>query len=467
VRKSLIVLLSFIMLSGTLASCHEASPNHDSREAKEKNPTAENKRKRTFESQATVLANGITVWGLRKFPYPYKAMLAISSDADHETLRKFNLIHEFINTTQETPLGKGLGLDFADSFFMYNGSNVPLSIDYGHTPIDKEFTYFKGVTNQIYGGKIIDKYIHDGWIDTIHSFGDFTQVNGNRTLFRRQLAVQAIDQLKRSGDYLTVWTDHGNRSNVDNFGSYGLRKFYDYQRGATPSSPYYHTDLTIPYGVKFVWTDVPNSSFGYSSIIYPLKLPDGQKVWGFARYTGTRNRRGDPMWLWSVDHLAQQLTWKNMRSIIWQRQYAIVAQHLCADNSLSPLPKNAIDALKMLAFQFHKGNILVARTSRLLQYNVTQHFLRYNVTSDGDKAIIHILSIADPVFGTHTPTIDEIRGVTFYTSDPHKTVIEIGNTPIPNHLIQYNPKDYYEPSISVKWYPPDTKNYAINDPSVY
>lgn len=85
---------------------------------------------------------------LRKFPYPYKAMLAISSDCDHETLRKFNLIHAFINTK--------LGLDVSDSFFMYNGCDLPAPIDIHHLPITHLFTYFNGTTANPYGAALID-----------------------------------------------------------------------------------------------------------------------------------------------------------------------------------------------------------------------------------------------------------------------------------------------------------------------
>ena len=54
------------------------------------------------------------VLGIRKFPFPFQAMLAVSSDADHETLSRFNLAHEFLNSTSMTPMG--LGLDIVDSF---------------------------------------------------------------------------------------------------------------------------------------------------------------------------------------------------------------------------------------------------------------------------------------------------------------------------------------------------------------
>jgi hypothetical protein len=404
---------------------------------------------------------------LRKFPYPYKAMLAISSDADHETLRKFNLIHQFLNTTEMTPMGKGLGLDISDSFFMYNGSDIKTYVDYDHVPITKEFTYFQGTSTKRYGGNIIDAYIHAGWMDSLHTYGDFSMEDPRQTKFSRKLAVQAIQTLKAEHDDITVWIDHGNQSNVDNFGSYGIRAFYNYQQGANPGSPYYHTDLLIPYGIQFVWADRASSVFGHNSMIYPLHLPDGRNVWGFWRYTSiSETRFGIVHWVWSVDSLADELNPANLRSIIQGHQYAILAQHFCSDNTEQPLPQSAIERLRLLASEYHHGNILVTRTSRLLRYNVTEQYLRYTVTHANQKNIIHITSIDDPVLGKHVPTITELRGVTFYTFDPQRTEVEIGNTPIDRNLIQENPSDDIAPSISIKWYPPDTKNYAQTAPGV-
>lgn len=408
------------------------------------------------------------VYGLRKFPYPYKAMLAICSDADHETLRKFNLIHEFLNTTQMTPMGHGLGLDISDSFFMYNATNLPTKTDMDQAPMSHELSYFRGTSNERYAGDVIDAYIHAGWMDNIHTYGDFSQVDKSTSLFTRALAKQSIAALKAASDVVTVWTDHGNASNVDNFGAYGSRRFYNYQQGANPNSPYYHTDLTIPYGIHFVWTDDNSDMFGRDSMIYPLSLPDGQRVWGFSRYTNrSYNVYGRPNWVWSSDNLSQALTYDNLKTIIYQREYAIIAQHLESDNTNLPLAPNTIDALRLLANQYHAGNILVARTSRLLQYNVTQQFVRYHVTRLANKVVIHITSIADPVLGTHVPRLEELRGLTFYSSNPFNTEIDIGNTPIDPSLIQYNPADNVAPSISIQWFQPDTTNYAIQPPGVW
>ncbi|MCL6443266.1 MAG: hypothetical protein K6T83_07405 [Alicyclobacillus sp.] len=404
----------------------------------------------------------VKVLGMRKFPYPYKAMLAICSDADHQTLRKFNLIHRFLNTTETTPMGKGLGLDISDSLFMYNGSNLLSDVDYTGAPISRELTYFRGLTQERYAGDILDAYIHAGWIDTIHTYGDFSMTDQRKTRFSRDLAIHAIHTLQTHGDALSVWVDHGNKSNVDNFGSYGRARFFNYQQGANPRSPYYHTDLLIPYGVRFVWGGEEESTFGHSSIIYPIRLPDGRKVWGFHRYTslGYSPRFGTE-WIWTVDRLAQQLTPSNLALLERNHQYAIVGQHLAADNEVIPLPRNAVLALRRLATEYRQGRILVARTSRLLRYNVSQRYLRYYVTQEDGKAIVHFTSVDDPMFGAHPASLADVRGVTFYTTDPSRTEIRIGSMPLDPSLVQRNASDGRAPSISVKWYPLDTTDYSI------
>lgn len=403
-----------------------------------------------------------TVLGLRKFPYPYQAMLAISSDADHQTLRKFNLIHRYLNTTQWTPMGRGLGLDISDSFFMYNGSDRLVSVDYNRSSIQDELTYFRGLSGLRYAGDIIDAYIHSGWMDTIHTYGDFNMNTQSLTRFSRPLASQALSTLNRQGDLVSVWVDHGNKSNVDNFGRYGASRFFSYQQGANPRSPYYHTDLLIPFGVRFVWTGESGDLFGLDNAIYPILLPDGHRVWGFRRYTAEGyTRHTGTEWVWTVDRLAEELSPYHLASIEWNHQYAIVGQHLSADNEVVPLPGNGIIALNRLANEYHRGRILVVRTSRLLQYNVTQQYLRYYVTDESGKAVIHLTAVNDPVTGPRAITLADIRGVTFYTRDPSRTELRIWNARVAPSLVQVNPSDGYAPSISIKWYPADTTDYSV------
>lgn len=405
--------------------------------------------------------------GMRKFPYPYRAMLAISPDADHETLRKFNLIHTFLNTTERTPMGQGLGLDIADSFFMYNGSNLKAYTDKNHTPLAKMLTWYRDTSKTPYGEPVLDPYIKHGWIDTLHTYGDFSMVNPYQTQFRRDLAKQAIGALKQHGDVLTVWTDHGNQSNVDNFGAFGSRQFYSYQQGANPWSHYYHTDVLLPYGVKFVWADGHSERFGQPSMIYPIHLPDGRKVWGFHRCTDLgRDAKGNVMWTWTANDMPKQLTKAHFNEIMTNHEYAVVAQHFSANNDELPLTKETIRCLRALQQEYLDGQILVTRTSRLLSYNVSQQYLKYKAIRLSGKTVINIEGIADPVLGWSVPSIQDLRGITFYTTNPNEIALEIAGKPIPQSELQKNDTDGYAPSIGFKWHPVDTKNYAIDFPGI-
>ena len=53
---------------------------------------------------------------LRKYPYPFKAALAISNDADGMSWAAFKDWRDFVNGSGETEYGTGLGLEVGDSF---------------------------------------------------------------------------------------------------------------------------------------------------------------------------------------------------------------------------------------------------------------------------------------------------------------------------------------------------------------
>ena len=59
---------------------------------------------------------------LRRFPYPYRAALAICSDIDEtKTAEELLEIHRFLNTTQPTSMGEGVGLEIGNSVYFYDG----------------------------------------------------------------------------------------------------------------------------------------------------------------------------------------------------------------------------------------------------------------------------------------------------------------------------------------------------------
>jgi hypothetical protein len=67
---------------------------------------------------------------LRDFPLPFSAMLSIVNDIDGTHLSTFRELHEFLNTDSETRYGVGLGLDIADSFWMYGPKTDPRVMSY-------------------------------------------------------------------------------------------------------------------------------------------------------------------------------------------------------------------------------------------------------------------------------------------------------------------------------------------------
>ncbi|MDB5085298.1 MAG: hypothetical protein JWN30_2184, partial [Bacilli bacterium] len=173
---------------------------------------------------------------LRKFPYPYNAMLALSSDIDDTTPAEFSEYHRFLNTKQQTPNGPGLGLDVGDSFWVYMANNQPNITDKEGRGLEEVMTYFTGVNpTQPHDASMIKHYWTSGWIDTIHTFGDFSRKNTTDVVFTRSLAMDAWHALNQAGIHPSVWINHGNEANVQDFGGYGVSNFFRYQKGEVPT----------------------------------------------------------------------------------------------------------------------------------------------------------------------------------------------------------------------------------------
>lgn len=391
---------------------------------------------------------------LRKFPYPYASMLALCSDIDDTTLDNFKIYHQFLNTKENTAYGQGLGLDVGDSMWLYMGD------DYSNA--NNVMTYYKGINvNKINDASQIIHFIKSGWIDCIHTFGDFSAANQRGTLFKRKLAVDGWKTLNDIGFKPKVWINHGNQANVQNFGAATISKFMSYQHGDDPKSVYYHTDITITNGIKYVWNSKNSNKFGSSFPLFPIYLRDGRKVWGFSRYTNVITK-GKIDWVWTPNELHREITKNNLNSIVKNQQYCILTQHLGVKTE-DIFKKENLNALYLLKRYQDENKILIANTTRLLDYAVAQKYLNYNETEKNGKIYINILSINDPLFGILTPELDDIRGITFYTDDVQKTVLLINNKAVDTDEIQINPKDETgQASIGIKWFQPDYTDYTKN-----
>ena len=74
---------------------------------------------------------------IRKFPYPYKCALSISSDIDNASSLKFFVqFMDFLNSEKQTIYGPGLELEVGNSFWFFNGSK------------SAQLSYFEGLTDK-------------------------------------------------------------------------------------------------------------------------------------------------------------------------------------------------------------------------------------------------------------------------------------------------------------------------------
>lgn len=405
-------------------------------------------------------------------------MLAIANDIDGTDMEQFETLHRFLNTNKKTPMGMGLGLDIADSFFMYyrdRGGEARTTSDLG----PRTMSYFNNdnaVASRF--GKKIRHYIDCGWIDTLHTYGAFDRTGG----FQRSMAQSALDELLDQGISIHVWINHGDSNNTQNFD--GSRK--SHFRGDNPDKNEYHTDLLIDYGVKFVWIGRRDSNrIGHRDAIEPVALWDGQCVWGFTRLCfeeGIRRRIREycveapvrklrsvglvklsqlstfTARLWHPERLHEQISEKNLDSLVEHQQYSVIAQHLSCRNKL--LPRQAVDALKKLKQYEDDGRILVARTSRLLEYNRVSKFLNWDYENDTNPPSLNICDIQDPILGKEIPSIDQLRGITFYVEDPQDVELQLRGSPIDSTMIVRNPCDGIEPSVGVRWFKRNNQDYT-------
>ncbi len=390
----------------------------------------------------------------RKFPYPYKSMLAIISDSDCATPKAFAKTHQFLNTKENTEYGQGLGLDISDSFWMFMGSDLEGTKD--------NMTYFDGLdeTKELYPDLIV-KYLNCGWLDSIHTFGDFSRKN-NDINYERKYAEKTWEVLNSLPIELpTVWIDHGTVSNVQNFGAYNPKNFSSYQSGDNPDTPsYYHTDLTINNKIRFAWHSRHSDQFGFDFPLVEKTLRDGNKVWGFYRYC-CEIKDGVIDWNWSPEKIPVQLTPEHLEGIIENSQFGMLAQHLNYYGDDYSFTKETVESLRLLAKYNDEKKILVARTSRLLPYCVSQKYIQYKAVEADGNYYINLLQVDDPVSGPRAISLDEIRGLTFYTENPN-TIVLINGEPIDNNLYSINPADETgKISISINWYEPDYTDYSV------
>lgn len=388
----------------------------------------------------------------RKYPYPYKAMLAICSDLD-ETPDKdtYFEIMKYLNTNEMTRIGKGVGLEIGNTIYF-----------------DMPSDHFSYWGTDDHGRELIHRAIKGGFIDCLHSFGDNAT---NRSQIERSLRA-----LEEHGCKLDVWIDHARAiTNLDNGIMCG--------RGDDPESEVFHGDLSWQHGIRFVWKGRVTSVIGQQtkkdfrgifSVKHPIKssktigkeiakiilgklgntkylmhaqnellhktsLGRGHRVYEFIRanphYAGVSSGE-------TADGLHEVVTHKFLNTLIEKEGIIILYTHLGKTKHRDEIfPKDTRTAFEALSNYYKQKRILVTTTRRLLGYcrAISEMAVKADNSSD-----TYLIKVATPYEGR------DLQGVSFYIPDNKKAVIELNGNVIDD--LHLNERDETgRRSVSIPW----------------
>jgi len=397
---------------------------------------------------------------LRKFPYPYRAALALANDIDLTSWEDFVNIFGYLCSNKETPLGRGLGLPFSSSFYLFNPRGG-----------EDEFAYFDSLDGE--DGphrRQIEHLIQTGYLDTLHGFGSFDQ----QAPFQRKYAETAYRILTERGWRLKVWTNHGvgGPPSVDVPSLDSSRKV-THAKGDHPGSPAYHFDLTRNFGVRFIWqwhdgglspvigqdtvdfmefghkTFVPMAQDGrkkyqvlnhdqgrlagladQNSLLVPVVFKDGGRTYNIRRFNGGLLKP-------TASNFHLQLNPLFLNELVLSQGLMVIYQHLGAGtgpdgravkNTRPYFSKETRTCLEFLAGLFQEGILLVAPLGELLEYNYTFHQLKWRWAREDSGFRIILEGVRDHFLGLEGhPDRDHPAGLTFYTPDPERTTIYLGS----------------------------------------
>ena len=401
--------------------------------------------------------SGDAAASLRAFPYPYRAAVAICSDLDETpTADDYLELMRFLNTTEGTRHGSGVGLEIGNSIYF-------------DMPPD-QFSYWNADDR---AREQIRALIQSGHIDCLHSFGDLA--------VERRHAERALDDLSRRGCSLRVWVDHAVAPS--NFGADIMRGSGDDRAAAV-----YHADLTVPFGIEYVWRgrvtsvigqDVRRSLRGIGSLAHPVasvvtvgkeaaKGAVGRRsivkygphatnrvVWESTLRSGHRVYeflRSNPSWAGisvyeTRDGLGEVVTQPMLDRLVSRQAACVLYTHLgkthVADRGVGQATR---DALQRLSHASSHGEILVTTTARLLDYCRLRQGIAWTMLRNEDRVRIEVSTAGASWTGSGPP----LDGLTFYVPDACHVSIVIDGRPAPS--LSMNPPDGSgRPSVSLPW----------------
>ena len=334
-------------------------------------------------------------------PYPYQGMFTLCSDLDETPdWQTYAAICRFLNTTDDSPMGPGLGLEIGNSLYF----DMP----------DDQFAYWN--TSEL-GREMTHRLIQSGHIDAFHSFGDLCTT--------RSQARKNIEALQSAGCELKVWIDHAQA--ISNFGADIMQG-----QGDVKDSESYHADLTLDAGVEYVWVGRVTSVIGQNTprslrgLIEPRQIGASVKTvlkefakgmtsrLGKSKYDmhvsnqvlrRTRLRdgqpcyeflRADPHWAGvgaedSSLGLADSINRRYLDTLCTRNGISIHYTHLGKiSDKKRPFTPEVLDAMRLLEDYANNKKILVTTTRRILDFCRSLNELTFSLSHRDDYYEIQI-----------------------------------------------------------------------------
>ncbi|HUT70501.1 MAG TPA: hypothetical protein VMW89_07460 [Desulfatiglandales bacterium] len=306
-------------------------------------------------------------------------------------------------------------------------------------------SYFQGASgNPSKESGFLREAVQEGWIDSLHGYGDFV----SRNAFSRGLAERALDELIKNNIKITVWIDHGSADNSQNIAIPNLLS-----RGDNPKHRRaYHTDLLGDYGILFVagyntdlvgqngkrrWPAKPLTQqtvpFVFAKrlhgrlygkrLLTKRRFRDGRLFYSFCR---ARNGVLRP----SASTLFHQLSDENVQKLIESEGIMILYQHLGAvdkgANEFPYLDQQAREALRNIAQKHDENVVWVAPTSRILKYSYVFESISLDAANQDDKVLITIRNMNDIIRQFESEDLQDIS-FRVHTQDDKNIVLRYGD----------------------------------------
>ncbi len=416
---------------------------------------------------------------LLKYPYPYEAAFTVASDIDSGSTLRFRAVHALIcgrdlireDSPEWRALGLkascpwfhrdhggvfGLGLELADSFFLIGDATTFGMYRYA----SEEDRFLEDRQGGVSCADLVRRWIKESQIDSFHGFLHYTrcQVEPLLRAFYRWCERENIPKPK-------VWTNHSTPvtptglcprkmqpSSIYRLARITMRNtvgpllgkkrlpvryaFVRYQ-GDTPGSPYYVNDLLAANGLLYVWLNTEDlhcdrialpeqQRNGRTTILQPITMDDGVRYWRFERCYGTpRIRTGKEIYLRdSKDGLdaSHLITESNLDELCRINGTCILCTHWTHFRSM-PMADETLARFHLLQRWQESGRLWVTSTARLLEWTRRRTFLNILCRRAGDRWIIDIDGVDDPIIGRQLLDLKELHGLSLRLRTPEASVI--------------------------------------------